>query len=287
MKRQPSAKERNRQLAKERDEKRKQFVKEHREMVRVAKEFEWPLRPPNQESFVKRKLEEWDRAQLKTPSGKYQDRSRIDSEYQRYFATFIQECRPEVFEHLRPLAKYFDALFADDREKFLLVFDRYKTEFLFNLQSSLESTITHSIIKIWWLPFRSHGRDWRDFRYDYRIGENEGVFLFLRLLLNFEKRPDQRARDFEDAVRYLQDHLIFELPESRFPEDFDPSLVPRFISNEARKAVLELVENNPENYFFNSAKRRLAEFLTEFCSGDETKIEAFVEPKGRRSVTGD
>lgn len=276
-KHQTTVKQRNLELAKEREVKRREFVKEHREMRKVAKEFGWPGRLSNQESFVNRKLEEWDRAQLKVPSGKYQDRSKIDSEYQRHFAKFIQECRPEVFEKLRPLTHYFDELFADDREKFLLVFDRYKTEFLFNLQSSLESSINYSLIEIWYLTFRSHGRDWRDYRYDYQIGENQGVFLFLRLLLTFGTRPEQRARNFGDAVKYVQDHLFFELPESRFPDNFDPSLVPGFISLEARKAVLQLVENSPENYFYDSAKRRLGEFLKEFCNGDEAKIEAFVE----------
>ncbi len=115
-------KQRENALSVEREKMQKLFVAEYQESKKIYGKRGWGSIDENKESYVERKIQEWEREQLKVPSGRYKDPLKIQSEYQCHFAKYIQECSPNVFEELRILTSSFDKLFKEDRDKFHVLF---------------------------------------------------------------------------------------------------------------------------------------------------------------------
>lgn len=275
--RKKTKKHRELERAKAREEKRAELVEEYKELQKLVAEFKWLQRLPDEEIWVNRKLEEWDRQQLKDASGKYQDELKISSEYQQHFAKYMQECCPKVFEELRVLTTYFERLFGEDRDKFHFVFDRFKNEFLFDLQTDLDKAITSCVFKKYdFLRFRTRIDDYKTFRFDFYWGEYRPVLLFSRLLFATDRTTEQWRGDYEAACKYVEENLSIYGVEN-LPDDFDRSLIPPFISAQAQSAVLQLIEAGQKNYFAYTARAKFEKFLEEVSNGDESQMEYFIQ----------
>lgn len=274
-----SKKQRELELEAARAEKKEELILECGQSRKILEDMGWIEGPEgfDEEACVERKLKEWEETQRLDPTGKFQDRRKIESEYQYHFARYIQECCPNVIEELRHLSPLFSSLFGDDKNKFHIIFDPLKTEFLFGLQDSLQSTINFSVLKHRFLSFRPGGRDINAFRYDYHAGENRALWLFLHQLVVSHKTDIEGYTSYRRVKEYLERHLHVEINPKDLPADFDSSLVPKFISKQAEDAILELMTNDDEHYFTGPAKERIREFLKEFSKAEDSDIEAFIQ----------
>lgn len=72
------------------------------------------------EEFVEKKLNKWDEQQLKIPTGKYQDRQKVISNYQQKFVEYIRQLCPKVIKELREFVPYFDSLLGRKKKNTLI-----------------------------------------------------------------------------------------------------------------------------------------------------------------------
>ena len=172
-------KQRDADYALAREEKLNDLNKEYDEIELAWKELNWPITSFDREFSVGRKMEEWERTRLNVPSGKYQDFQKVRAVYQQHFVKYLQECCPDILDELRILVPCFKRLFGEERDKYQVLFDKDKTLFLIDLQSSLGTAINHYVEFFPHLSYRSSVNGTWTFRHDFFWGESLGVLAVL------------------------------------------------------------------------------------------------------------
>lgn len=245
------------------------------EYKRLCAEIGWPF-PGDKESFIARKLAEWENEQVIVPTGRYQDDEKICAEYQMHFIKYVQECCPEVLDELRDSVPDFRTLFGEDRDKFHVLFDPYKTMFLFDLLSSLESLVNHRIRVFPKLAFRSPITARQTFRQDFRWGESYGPLLVLRLLLIEDTAQEEAHLVFSRAVDEIRRHLVLNVDTSLLPESFDDAACKVFLRGQATAMIADLVKEGADTHLKSLGWRRISDFVNEFSSDEAISVEALL-----------
>ena len=249
---------------------------EYRDIIDGAAEIGWSF-PEAEDSFISRGLARWERSQPKFLSGRYQDQDKIRAEYQMHFLRYLQECCPEILEDLRPLNQYFHTIFNANRERFNILYDGIKIEFLYDLQSSIETAINHFLPFYPHLRFESPITRFRTFKYDFRWGENLGTLLFLRLFLVPFESDEHRSKAISDAITYVENRIVLDVQRDLLGSDVTEEMVSIFISGQARNVVRSVMEDAEEAYFARSGRSHLIQFLREFSRDDDEVVAAFIE----------
>ncbi len=270
-----TAKKRQRELELKREEKRKEFEKQYHE-----KKERWEKYGLDSlyeldflESFIGKKLDEWDSQQLKVPTGKYQDRKKILSTHQQKFVEYIQQLCPSVIEELRAFVPLFDKLFGENKDKYIDIFNRDKGE-IFALDYSFNQTVNYSILRTKFLEFRPDRR--KNFSYDYHWGEYRILFHFLYVLLVSSLTSEKKTKIALSTIEMLRSNLVIHRDYSGFPKDIDVDDASLLYS--ATLIICEeILINDEHKYFREDAKQKLTKFLQDISPTPETSIEAFIE----------
>ncbi|HEX8735000.1 MAG TPA: hypothetical protein VF721_06750 [Pyrinomonadaceae bacterium] len=144
-----------------------------------------------EEEFVESRLQESEDKKLKTPTGKYQEG--ISFTYQQRFVESIRELCPQVLEDLRVLTPYFETLFEKNKENYLRVFDKLRTD-LFTYNQFLIEPLPH-----------------KPYNLEYRWGELESLLSLISTNYLISVSPDYEQKTSEKLKEFISQNAEFYL----------------------------------------------------------------------------
>jgi hypothetical protein len=256
------------------------IAKKNWEELMEYRKMDSPNLPPHEpfesmESYVARRLEEWENNQPPIISGRYYDQKHTIATYQQKFIEFIRKLYPKEIEELKAFVSFFFDLFGEDKEKYLSLFATYKMEII-DLDQTLNSYI-YSLIELTpIIQFRPEL--YENIDYQFIWGEHRILFHFLYLLL-VETDQEKKNEVLQRTVNLLRDDLFVNREIENFPQEIDESALQLYISTESERIVNKVISSGGD-YFAYGVKEKLARFLeldrTENDELHQPKIKAFI-----------
>jgi len=227
--------------------------------------------PPflSKDEFVTKGLEEWERNQSKTVSGKYQDQVKTNSIYQKKFVEFTRDLCPKVIEELKEFVPDFDKVFGQEKERYAWVIDAQSNE-LNNLNETLSLYLNNITNSNCILQFET--KSYKTFKGHYEWGKFHLLFQFLYLLVVEQVESDEvRQKTAEKLKEYLSFRENRFFSEDQTKEDSQKKYILKVSSN-----IIEDFLTNYKSSFLSNAGQNLSVFLENVTNGKKIDLAAFI-----------
>jgi len=237
----------------------------------LASEKQWselgvtlPLHTESLERFVDRNLKAWEEAQLRTPSGKYQDPGKLRATYHRRFVELIRTDYPHVLEELRNITPLFQKFSGSNGERFELLFDRQNLA-LFNLNLKFAQYV--NVYGMTTPLFKYRPDRPRMFQHDFIWGEYRPMLLLLKL--KSVARTELATPVLSQTIDCLRE--VSEIQRSL--TSLEAEKVDAFLLDQILTTIMSFFDEKKCFHFFSMATNEFADYLKPVFEGRNIAVD--------------